>query len=212
MGTGWLVRYGSGRLAGVILVAVTALVDTRVDWGAFGFLPRALVDEPLHLATAVIALGAYTRWRGRPPGRYAAWGTLAASVLIDLDHLPQEFGAYTWTDGTPRPYTHALWVIVVLAAIAAVAGRRARAGGGVRAAVTAAAATGAAWGVALHFLRDAATAPIALWWPVSSAGIQVPYLVYLVPLLLLAVVPPRRTAPGSGGRREEERVSGGARV
>jgi hypothetical protein len=213
MGTGWLVRYGSGRVAGVILAVLTAVIDTRVNWSSYGFLPRALVDEPLHLATAVIALGAYTRWRGRPPRAAAAWGMLAASVLIDLDHLPEEFGSYALTEGTSRPYTHALWVIAVLAAAAVLAGRRARASdtarpgaapGGARAALTAAAATGAAWGIALHFLRDATTSAISLWWPVSDAGVHVPYLVYLVPLLALAVAPPRRPAPDAEGSRAQE--------
>jgi hypothetical protein len=124
-GERWLAKYGSGRLASVILVAAVAMVDATVNWGGFGFLPRALVDEPCHLATAVVALAALTRWRGGPPGRHFGWAVLAASVLIDTDHLPGEFGTAALTAGTPRPYTHALWLIVALAAAGAVAWRRA---------------------------------------------------------------------------------------
>jgi hypothetical protein len=52
-------------------------------------------------------------------------------------------------------------------------------------------AAGATWGVGAHFLRDVATAPIALWWPLSSAGVQVPNSWYLAALLVLAALPPR---------------------
>ena len=47
----------------------------------------------------------------------------------------------------------------------------------------------------VHFLRDVATAPIALWWPVSSAGILVPGYWYLAALLVLATLPPPHRRP-----------------
>jgi hypothetical protein len=56
-------------------------------------------------------------------------------------------------------------------------------------------AAGAAWGVAAHFLRDVATAPIALWWPVSSAGVMVPGYWYLAALFVLAILPPPHARP-----------------
>ena len=71
--------------------------------------------HPCHLATAMIVLGALTRWRGHPTDSRFVWAMLGASVLIDLDHLPLEFGSSILTAGTPRPYTHALWVVAVLA-------------------------------------------------------------------------------------------------
>jgi hypothetical protein len=40
-----------------------------------------------------------------------------------------------------------------------------------------------------------ATAPIALWWPVCSAGILVPGYWYLAALLVLATLPPPRRRP-----------------
>jgi MYXO-CTERM domain-containing protein len=120
---------------------------------------------------------------------------LSASVLIDLDHLPLELGSPVLTAGTPRPYTHALWLLVLLIVAAAAARRRHHVSGSARAGMVAGIAAGAAWGVAAHFLRDVATAPIALWWPVSSASVQVPGFCYLAALLVLATLPPPRPPP-----------------
>jgi LexA-binding, inner membrane-associated putative hydrolase len=170
-------------------VAATALTDRLVYQQQLGFVPRALVDEPCHLATAVVVPGAVTRWRGRPPSPWFVWATLSASVLIDVDHLPLEFGSTAWTAGTPRPYTHAGWVVAVLSTVAAVAGRRSRAAGTARAAMVTGTTAGAAWGLCVHFFRDVFTAPIALWWPVSSAGVQLPHPWYVVTLLALAAGP-----------------------
>jgi inner membrane protein len=195
----------SHRAISLCLVAAIALTDRAVQQQQLGFVPRALMDEPCHLATALVVLGAITRWRGRPPGPWFVWAMLSASVLIDVDHLPLEFGSNVLTAGTPRPYTHALWLVAALGAAAAVAERRSRAGGTARAAMVSGITAGAAWGLAAHFLRDVATAPIALWWPVSSTGVQVPQLWYVVMLLALALGPPprrgersRRGRPGSG--------------
>jgi inner membrane protein len=194
--TGLVVRFCAHRGASLGLAAAIALADLLVHQQQLPFLPRALMDEPCHLATAMIVLGALTRWRGRPPGRHFVWAMLGASVLIDLDHLPLAFGSSVLTAGTPRPYTHALWVVAVLAAAAVLTsprtsgtGGRSRRPGG-RAALVSTVAAGAAWGVAAHFLRDVATAPIALWWPASGAGVQVPQVWYLLAVLALATLPP----------------------
>jgi hypothetical protein len=192
--TDWLVRFCAHRGVSLALAAAIAVTDHVVHQQQLPFVPRALMDEPCHLATAMIVLGALTRWRGRPPSRWFVWAMLSASVLIDLDHLPEQFGSSILTAGTPRPYTHALWVAVVLAAATVATGRRHRATGGTRAGIVTAIAAGATWGVSAHFLRDVATAPIALWWPVSSAGVQVPNWWYLAVLLVLAFMPPRSRA------------------
>lgn len=155
------------------------------------FLPRAIIDEPCHLATAVVVLAAYARRQG-PPGRWFAGAMLSASVLIDIDHLPLEFGSTAWTAGTPRPYTHALWLVAALATVAIIATRRSRVSGGTGASMTASLSAGVTLGVCAHFLRDVATAPIALWWPVSSVGVVVPGIWYVAALLVLAAVPPAR--------------------
>ena len=154
------------------LVLAVALADLAFGGRDLPFVLRALTDEPLHLLTAVIALGAFGRWRGRPPGPAATVAALAASVLIDVDHLPLEFGSAAWTTGTPRPYSHALWVVVVIAAVAFTARRRHRARGGTGAATLASIAGGAAFGVCAHFLRDLATASVALLWPLTDTGFR----------------------------------------
>jgi hypothetical protein len=210
--TGALVRLGSWRGASLGLVAVTALVDSTTNWGGFRFLARALVDVPLHAVTALVLLGAITRWRGRPPQPWFCWGMLAGSVVIDVDHLPEELGIQTLSTGAPRPYTHALWVVLLLGAVALMAARRERAAdqasrkvgvGSINPAAAIAGTTaGAMLGVVTHLVRDAATAPIPLWWPVSDATVQIPYLSYLIPLLLLAVLPPpRKRQDASTGER-----------
>ena len=101
-----------------------AVTDHVVHQQELPFLWRGLMDEPCHLATAMIVLGALARWRGRPPSSRFVWAMLSASVMIDLDHLPLELGSGVLTEGTPRPYTHALWVLVLLAVTAAAARHR----------------------------------------------------------------------------------------
>ncbi len=135
-------------------------------------------------------LGTITRWRGRPPSRPFTWAMLVASVVIDADHLPAEFVSRGALYGNlARPYTHALWVLLLLTVIALVAYWRARGPGRVRASLLASIFAGLAWGVAAHFLRDLATAPISLLWPVSGAWLQLPYWAYLAAMLVLAALP-----------------------
>ena len=167
-------------------------------WEALSFVPRALVDEPCAVATALVALGAVTRFRGAPPDPRFGWSLLAWSVLIDVDHLPAEFGTSVLTSGTPRPYLHALWVLLVLVIATVVAYYWSR-----RASTSASTATfqilaGTTCGIAAHFLRDVATAPMSLWWPLSKAGVQEPYWWYVLELLVIVAMPPVR--PRKAGR------------
>ena len=72
--TAWLARVSSHRVVSLVLAAAIVLTDYLLptqDLSSFG--PRALVDESCHLATAVIVLGAYVRWRGRPPSVWFIW-------------------------------------------------------------------------------------------------------------------------------------------
>jgi inner membrane protein len=153
-----------------------------------------MVDEPCHLATALVVLGAITRVRGTPPKPNFGWTMLACSVLIDLDHLPEEFGSSILTADTPRPYTHALWVVLVLIAGTVVARRGSHRTMTPGAASTALILGGAAWGVSAHLLRDVATAPISLWWPVTKAAVQIPYWCYVLALLVIIAIPLTRAA------------------
>ena len=105
------------------LIAAIVIVDLAIPWAGWSymprwqglsFVPRAIVDEPCAVATALIVLGAITRFRGAPPYPKFGWSLLAWSVLIDVDHLPEEFGTSVLTEATPRPHLHALWVPVLL--------------------------------------------------------------------------------------------------
>ena len=123
---------------------------------------------------------------------------LTCSVLIDIDHLPSEFGSSALTAGTPRPYTHALWVVVVL--ILATAGVRWQSKRSTAFIPVSAVPVldGAVWGVSVHFLRDVATAQMSLWWPLTDARVEVPYWWYAVALLFIVAFPVIRPRKGVG--------------
>jgi membrane-bound metal-dependent hydrolase YbcI (DUF457 family) len=195
----WLATRSRNRWRCASLVAAIVLIDLVLLRHPFGFAARALMDEPCHLATAVVVLGAITRLQGRLPRVAFIWAMLIGSVAIDIDHLPGQLAARGMFYGNlPRPYTHALWLLVVLIVIAVAAARRARIPGRARAALVASVFAGATWGIAAHFLRDVATAPISLLWPISGASFQVSYGWYLGALLVICILPlrqgPARTA------------------
>lgn len=194
----WLARLVAQRAVSLALVIAIAITDVTISWHGFGFVAKALVDEPCHLATALVVLGAITRVRGTPPKPAFGWTMLACSVLIDLDHLPAEFGSSILTAGTARPYTHALWVVLVLIAGAVVARRWPQRNVTPGAATTALILGGAAWGVSAHLLRDVATAPISLWWPVTTAAVEIPYRCYVLALLVVIAIPPARSGSADG--------------
>ncbi len=49
---------------------------------------------------------------------------------------------------------------------------------------------GAASGVAAHFVRDIATAPMSLWWPMTDMELQVHYRWYLLALAVIIAIGP----------------------
>jgi inner membrane protein len=198
----WLAKLVAQRTVSLALVIAIVTTDLTTAWHGFGFVTRALVDEPCHLATALVVLGAITRVRGTPPKPAFGWTILACSVLIDIDHLPEEFGSSILTAGTPRPYTHALWVVLVLITGTIVARRRSQRAMTPGAATTALILDGAAWGVCAHFLRDVATAPISLWWPVNKAAVEIPYWCYVLALLVIIAIPPARSL-GKGDQGQQ---------
>ncbi len=87
-------------LACVATIAVADFVIKRRDppWLAVG-----LLDEPAHLATAILL-------RPDPTPAY-----LAGSLLPDLDHVPLAFGSPR--PGDPRPKTHSLYAILPAALV-----------------------------------------------------------------------------------------------
>jgi hypothetical protein len=189
---GWLAWHSDKRWASVILIVGILAVDLGFPWQRWGFTARALLDEPCHLATGLICLGAVTRFLGHPPDPRFGWSMLLCSNAIDLDHLPQEFGSSVLTAGIPRPYTHALWVVVVLALGGLASHCWSRCAGTASSATTVRIMFGAACGVSDHFLRDIATAKMSLWWPVTSTAVEVPYWWYVAAIAVIALIPVTR--------------------
>jgi inner membrane protein len=175
---------------GVLLALYAFGTDELTGWHGMNFAMRGLLDEPAHVATALVVLGALVRVRRKLPDQRFGWTMLACSVLIDIDHLPDEFGSEVLTNGTPRPYTHALWTVIALALAWAVARYIVIRSGRPRPAAVELILAGAAWGVAAHFVRDIATAPMSFWWPITDMEVQVHYRWYLLTLAVLIVMGP----------------------
>jgi hypothetical protein len=186
---GWLASHAARRFVSLILIAGIVTIDLGLPWQGWSFTVRALLDEPCHQATGLICLGAITRFRGRPPDPRFGWAMLIWSNAIDLDHLPLEFGSSALTAGAPRPYTHALWLVAVLALAALAAYRWSRRASTSVSVTTTLALLGAACGVSDHFLRDIATAQMSLWWPLTSDAVEVSYWWYVAVIVVLALIP-----------------------
>lgn len=200
---GTLPSLAARRWVSLILSVGIVVMDRSLPWQGWSFAVRALLDEPCHVATGLICLGAITRLRGRALGPRFGWTMLISSAAIDLDHVPLALGSPVLTAGTPRPYTHALWVVAALALSAFAVRWRSRRTGMALSATTAIILLGAACGVSAHFLRDIATAAMSLWWPVTSAAVQVHYRWYAVAIVVIALIPvtwpsrqSRATGPG----------------
>lgn len=186
----WVAATAAKRWVGVLLALYAFATDGLTGWHGMNFAMRGLLDWPAHLATALIILGALTRLRGTLPDQRFGWVMLACSVLIDVDHLPEEFGSDALTNGTPRPYTHALWVVVILTLAWATARFLVIRSGRSRPATVELSLAGAAWGVAAHFVRDVATAPMSFWWPVTDAAVEAPYWWYVLALAAVIAIGP----------------------
>lgn len=185
------------RQVSVLLALYAFATDWLSGWQGMNFALRGLLDWPAHEATALVILGALTRVRRVPPDQRFGWTMLACAVLIDVDHLPAEFGTDILTNGTPRPYTHALWTVIVLTAAWAVVRLAAIRLGWRRPAPAELFLAGAAWGVSAHFVRDIATAPMSFWWPVTTAAVEVPYWCYVLAFAVLIAIGPARRREGA---------------
>jgi hypothetical protein len=188
----WVAAIAAKRWAGILLALYAFTIDGLTGWHSMGFAVRGLLDEPAHLATGLVVLGALSRVRGSGLDQRFGWSMLVGAVLIDLDHVPAEFRAGALTSGTQRPYTHALWTVIVLAlAWATALFIRIRAGQR-RPATVELILAGAAWGVAAHFVRDIATAPMSFWWPVTDIAVELPYWWYVLVLAVIIGIGPTR--------------------
>lgn len=124
-----------GAAAAVAVIAAADLLLPRVRSRAV----IALLDEPAHVATTWLIATAVA------PGHRAP--ALAASALLDADHVPSELGSDVLRRGAARPYGHT----------------------GLALAAAALLSPGAALGVATHLLRDLAVAPgVSLLWPLRG--------------------------------------------
>jgi membrane-bound metal-dependent hydrolase YbcI (DUF457 family) len=169
-------------------VAAIGLVDSLIWRTPMPRMIFALCDEAAHAATAALILSNWRTVRATEPPRDFVAATLAAAVLIDLDHVPHElFGSAVLTEGTNRPYGHTA-LTVALAAAAAVSQRNGR---GRRL------ASAVGLGVALHLVRDVGTGGAPLLWPLGRRTVSYPYPVYLALLLAAAAAP---AVPGRGSR------------
>lgn len=155
---------------GMMLIFIADLFLTRVQVSQpIG----AMFDEPAHIATGLLLLGILPMALRTRSGLDGLLGVLLGSVLIDIDHLPQQFGYKFLTRGTDRPYPHSLLMLFIVLIIATLLpGIWRRIG------------YGFAFGLAAHFPRDLATNRVALGWPVTNHGYHLPYGCYAAIVLL----------------------------
>jgi inner membrane protein len=132
------------------------------------------LDESAHVLFVALLLLALGRRLGDRLGRAA----LVASVAIDVDHVPAELGASWLTAGTPRPYTHSVLTLVVVA-LTVIAWRNRRLE-----------VVGVLLGLTAHFWRDLGEtgSGVALLWPLSSQSDSVPHAAFLASVALASVL------------------------
>jgi membrane-bound metal-dependent hydrolase YbcI (DUF457 family) len=170
------IRLSVGLAVGVLVLdSLWALVA-----GSPGRFAYAFVDLPAHAAVCGVALLALASTKRVGLSRSFVIAALIASVAIDLDHVPGYLGSQLLGGNLPRPDTHGMLPIVVLAGIGAVIPR-----GRLRPI-----ALGIAFGLAAHLVRDLATGPgVPLAWPLSGRSATIPYAVFAGGLVLAAVTP-----------------------
>ena len=193
----WLAAAAAKRWVSVLLALYAFATDWVIQTRDTTFVTLGLLDEVAHLATALVILGALVRIRRAVPDQRFGWAMLTCSVLIDIDHLPLQFGSSVLTNGTPRPYTHALWTVLAGTVACAVARFLVARSGRPPPATVELILAGAAWGLAVHFFRDLPTGAMSFWWPISNVPVQVPYWWYVVALAVIIAVGPAKWRPRS---------------
>jgi inner membrane protein len=173
-------RPAHADLLAIALVGIVLALDLLwvVISGSTSSVAYVIVDWPAHLATCLLLLMGLTAVSRSPRPAIFAAGALVATIAIDVDHIPNYLGWHGLTTGEPRPYPHSLLIVGALVLIAGLSHGRLRE-------VT----FGAAFGVGAHLLRDLATGPgVALFWPLSSAAVTVPYVVFAAGLAIAAAL------------------------
>jgi inner membrane protein len=173
-------------------LALAALIFGLADWGEAraggSFVPGGPLDETAHLLTMLIVLWAL------PPRMRQRFGVpaLAASVLIDVDHMPQYLGFRFLTQGTPRPYPHSLLTLAVVLLLALAWKRR-------RDLFLA-----IALGLVIHFWRDLSESGsgVALLWPLTNRSFNLSQGSYLAVMAAVVAVDAWKCRP----RRVDQRA------
>lgn len=174
--------------AGLIALApLVCVMDAVRPEGAHPLLLVGPLDELGHLATGILLVAAI----GIRDRRFVG-PELAASVLIDLDHIPGALGDHWLTGGTPRPYPHSLLTLAVVAVFALAPRLRVP-------------VAGVLVGLAGHLARDLGEGSgVALLWPFSSQGFSVAPPVYDTALVLIgAIAAWRLVSRGAAGDRPQ---------
>src|SRR5665811_879669 len=156
--TCWVARYWYVlALLGILVVDATLL-------GASWLPLHGFADELSNLLTAFIWLTAAQRL-SLPIRVYPG---MIAAVVIDLDHLPVILGWFSPPEGTSRPVTHSLSLLLAFVALAVMTTWWAQVW------------TGVAVGVLSHLVRDLGTGTVLFWWPLSSDPVSLPYMAYFL--------------------------------
>ena len=155
-------------------LALVLTLDSRMPRSSRQSFPRPLrgvLDEVAHAATAGILLAP---WLPEAPREWSA-GAFVGAVLLDIDHIPGEFGRRWLARAGERPYSHtALFALGVLALGQVADVRRQRCMRGVAA------------GIATHLFRDLATGGWLLTWPLRRRSNRIPYWTYATVLAIAA--------------------------
>ena len=164
--------------AGPAALATVLVVDAFV-------LPRlpvrplsGVVDEAAHAATSVALLAGLPR---SDPDFVR--GLAAGSILLDVDHVPELWGARWLRPRGVRPLPHSFGIPALLVALAVRDSNRV--------------ALGAAVGLGGHLLRDLATGKTAvpLLWPLTKRPFSVRYRKYAAVMAVLAALGASRRRP-----------------
>jgi membrane-bound metal-dependent hydrolase YbcI (DUF457 family) len=150
--------------------ATILMIEVLFRWLIPPLLVAALLDETAHLATTLLFLSVLGLGSSRLP---FVVGAAVGTVLIDLDHLPQQLGWSAIAAEESRPYTHSLLMVGIVAALALVLRGDQRT-----------ASLGVAFGIAAHLVRDMATGGVLLFWPLTTSNITLPYVLYALMLLI----------------------------
>ena len=171
-------RHDLPPAAGPAALATLLVIDAFV-------LPRlplrplsGIVDEAAHAATGLAVLA------GLPDGDGDfVRGVAAGSILLDVDHVPELWGARWLRPRGVRPLPHSFGIPALLTALAVRQSNRV--------------ALGAAVGLGGHLLRDLATGRTAvpLLWPLTKRPFSVRYRKYAAVMAVLAAVGASRRRP-----------------